>query len=227
MQRITLAEKICQQKNKTMKQNILLIFITSVLFSCQNNVGEKQAKSLSGLTQMKETTKTPSCFTKNKADFRELLEAMLTKRYSVLKLSEWPLVYKNHIEDGWFNGTERFIELPENTKWTGVEHGIKKPEQAITFTNALITETVLKGYDSDVKIVQFLFKNSMDAEKAIAKMKLISAYTISTDGLKNPNYYFINDCVIYFIRVRAAAFPTETFKEIFEKKYGKVETLRW
>ncbi len=209
-----------------MRTFLILVLLSFSNITCLNTSNEKRAKSISDLDDMKKVSRKPTCFVKNRDDFRKLVKAMEAKHYFPLRLSKWPHWYKNHINDKLYSGTEVFVELPLNTKWKGKENTIEAPEQIVIFKDAIVTEIVLKG-EGDVKIVQFLFSSNNEAEEAISKMKLISAYTISTRGLKNPNYYFIKDCAIYFVRVRAAAFNSATFREIFEEKHGKVKILRW
>lgn len=205
-----------------MRTLLILVLLSFLSITCQNKSTGKKAKSLSNLDKYTEISRKPTCFVKNRDDFRELVKAMEAKHYFPLRLSKWPHSFKNHINSELYDGSEIFVELPTNTKWIGKEHYPRGPEQMLTFKNAVVTEAVLGA----TKIVQFLFSNNDDAEKAITKMKLISAYTISTSGLKNPNYYFIKDCVIYFVRVRYYR-VSMTFRDFFEEKYGKVEILRW
>ena len=210
-------------KSVIMRLIFMLLIVFFNLLSCQNISNEEKAKSFSYINGMMENSRNPTCFVQNRDDFRALIKEMNTSNSLFTELSKWPRAFKNHINSELYDGSEIFVELAKNTQWIGTKHYPRGPEQKLSFKNAMVTE-VVSG--NKVKIVQFLFLSNIDAEKAIEKMKLISAYTISTSGFKNPNYYFIKDCAIYFVRTRYYQAST-TFKDFFEKKHGKVKMLRW
>jgi len=217
-----------------MKISISLVFCFMIAFSC-NQTNKQTSSPLKKSADLKEKAKNISCKTAEKEIFSEFIKELEFLGYIPQKLKYWGAEYKNHINPSLYEKEQQFIILPKDQVWYGIRnrsgrHNRERSE--IRFDNAIITEIVVRktpeGYfGRDVKIVQFLFNSDEEAKKAEENMKLISYYTINTDGLKNPNYWWFHNCAIYFCRARSAATPLKPICDAFEKKNGKIQLMRW
>ena len=218
-----------------MKKSIIILLSFFIGFSCQNNNQPIKSKSSHTLEKFNIKPKEVSCYNVEKKIFHELISDMEIEGSKLHKLKDWHLRYKNHINPNIYNPNDTFIVLPEKIAWKGIKNIREYHNREITdirFENTLISEVVVSQYTnnkiiSNIKIVQFLFKSVEEAQKSTEKLKLISYYTINTDGLKNPNCWWIHDCAIYFCRVLSASSSFKPVIEAFEKKHGDVKIMRW
>ncbi len=212
-----------------MKAFISVYFILSSFVAFSQ---EKAGNKLSGSKLVPSKTREAIRFQKEKKMLCDLIKQMENKGYYALKYNKWSPSYKNNTQNGFNTSGSIFIELPKNHPWKGKEVIHRAQVKDVYLKDALTTEFVLRqkvtsDLTPDIKIVQFVFENEDKARAAIPKMKKISAYTISVDGLKNPNGFWIYKNMIYFCRVRAAAFSIKPFRDVFEENFGKTTLLRW
>jgi len=214
----------------------LFISICSILiFSCGNKTHNFDAKSGNSIFNKKNSAIEYSCTDIERKNFLELINDLNSVGFTVQKLKNWNRSYKNNIKSEGQLSDSTIIVLPENTVLKGIKKLNSKHNREISkvsFNHTIISEIVVKKtksskYSGDFKIIQFLFMNEDEAKKSIEKMRLISYYTINTDGLKNPNYWWIHNCAIYFCRTRSAGFSLNAVVEQFEKRHGKVKLMRW
>ncbi len=212
-----------------MKSLIVIVFIFSgaIAFAQQ-----KTSKRLTGSQLVPSKVRMAIRFQKETKMLHDLVKLMEQSDFYVVNYKKWSQSYKNNTLDGFITSDSVFIELPKEHKWKGKEIAVRAPYEAIFFKDAHITEVVLKkkiiaSLKPDIKIVQLIFENEEKARATIPKMRKISSFTISVDGLKSPNGFWLYKNMIYFCRVRAAAFSIEPFHKVFEEKYGKTTILYW
>jgi hypothetical protein len=210
----------------------ILILVYFIFFSLVVFSQEKTGNKLSGSKLEPSSVRKPIKFQKEKKMLRDLIKRMESKEFYALKYEKWSISYKNNTQNGFTTTDSIFIQLPVNHPWKGQDETHRGPAKNVYFKEAFINEVAVRqGVSSplkpDIKIVQLIFENEEKAKAAIPKMKKISAYTISVDGLKNPNGFWVYKNTIYFCRVRAAAFSIQPFREVFEKNYGQITLLRW
>ncbi|NJO88526.1 MAG: hypothetical protein HC831_05840 [Chloroflexia bacterium] len=200
----------------------VFISIYFILFNVVVFSQEKTGNKLSGSKLTPSKTREAVRFHKERKMLRDLIKEMENKDFYALNFANWSPSYKNNTNNGFSTSDSIFIDLPKNHPWQGKEVTHRAPSKEVYLHEILATEVVVKQkvtstLKPDIKIVQFVFENEEKAKNALPKMKKISAYTISVDGLKSPNGYWIYKNMIYFCRVRAAAFSIKPFQDTFEK----------
>ena len=220
----------------TTNELIIVLILSIFCFSCQDNNQHIKSNSSKVQAEINIKQKEISCYKVEKRIFQNLVSDMRNDGFKLQKVRNWNRKYKNHVNLNNPNlNNDTFLVLPQKTEWKGIKHTKEFHNSEITnisFKNSEITEVAVgKNAEisslNDIKIVQFLFESDVEAQKSTEKLKLISYYTINTDGLKNPNCWWIHNCAIYFCRTFSASTSFKPVIEAFERKNEKVNIMRW
>ena len=144
--------------------------------------------------------------------FERIVKRFEELGYYLIPYGKWHRSYRSDLD----KQHDEIIYVYKSNKhiWRGMS--LDKVNVYVKFADVEVNEVVIKqkqvnkaGYRPSVKIFRFRFIDEDIAAKNLYRVTLISNYILSTDGLNNPNDYWMHGSSIFLFQIRAAAFDPQ------------------